>query len=156
MFHYISLIIPVAVLLPNLLFFGMPPRNTPTNVHRKSNPIFTIAESIGRFGVCVLPIFSVIQIDKPNEIFSLMGMIAFLLLYYSGWVRYFIRNRDYPLLFSPLIGIPVPLTIAPILYFLCASVVLHSFLFFLSSLILAAGHIPTSLHTYHQIHHDNK
>lgn len=155
MFHIISLIIPIAVLLPNLFFFGIPPRNLPTNMVDKESPMFKIAEGIGRLGVFVLPIFSSIHHDKQYEVLSLIGMLFFLLLYYVGWIRYFRRDREYKLLFSPMIGIPVPLAISPILYFLSASIVLHSSLLFISSLILAIGHIPISLVTYHQINNDN-
>ncbi|WP_410511512.1 hypothetical protein PaeBR_15685 [Paenibacillus sp. BR2-3] len=155
MFHIISLIIPIAVLLPNLLFFGIPPKNMPAKLEDKESSIFKIAEGLGRLGVFILPIFSSIHIDKPYEVLSLIGMFIFLLLYYVGWIRYFRRDREYKLLFSPMIGIPVPLAVSPVLYFLCASIVLHSSLLFLSSLILAFGHIPMSLNTYRQINKDN-
>ncbi|WP_438350670.1 hypothetical protein ACP8HI_08520 [Paenibacillus sp. FA6] len=155
MFHFISIIIPIAVLLPNLFFFGIPPRNSPANIEVKESLILKIAEGIGRLGVFVLPIFSSIHNDKQYEVLSLLGMFIFLLLYYIGWIRYFRRDREYKLLFSPMIGIPVPLAITPILYFISASIVLHSSLLFLSSLILAIGHIPISLITYHQINNDN-
>lgn len=145
MLHFISLIIPIAVLLPSLFILGRPPRNMPTKIENKEIPIFKIAEGMGRLGVFLLPIFSSIHHDKQVEVLSLIGMFIFLLLYYVGWVRYFKGDREYRLLFSPMIGIPVPLAITPILYFLCSSIVLHSYLLFISSLILAIGHIPNSL-----------
>ncbi|OPA75350.1 hypothetical protein BVG16_22430 [Paenibacillus selenitireducens] len=156
MFHFMSLIIPIAVFLPNLLFFVLPPRNVPIHVLNKSKFIYHAAEGMGRVGVMVLPIFTRMHLDKQHEWISFSGMVVFLLLYYSGWLRYFKRNRDYQLLFAPMFGIPVPLAISPILYFLCAAVILHSSILFLSSLILAVGHIPISLKTYHQIHHVDK
>lgn len=145
MLHFISLIIPIAVLLPNLFLMGRPPRNKPIEIKNKEIPIFKIAEGMGRLGVFVLPIFSYIHHDKPYEMISMIGMFIFLLLYVVGWVRYFKGDEEYRLLFSPMIGIPVPLAITPILYFLCSSIVLHSYLLFISSLILAIGHIPNSL-----------
>lgn len=149
MLHFISLIIPIAILLPNLLFLGRPPRNVPAKKENKEILIFKIAEGIGRLGVFVLPIFSSIHHDKPHEMISLIGMFIFLILYYVGWIRYFRGDGEYRLLFSPMIGIPVPLAITPILYFLCASIVLHSSLLFLSSLIFAIGHISNSLILYY-------
>lgn len=145
MLHFISLIIPIAVLLPNLFLMGRPPRNMPIEIENKEIPILKVAEGMGRLGVFVLPIFSSIHQDKQLEVLSLIGMLIFLLLYYVGWVRYFKGDEEYRLLFSPMIGIPVPLAITPILYFLCSSIVLHSYLLFISSLILAIGHIPNSL-----------
>lgn len=151
MFHYVSLIVPVAVFLPTLLFFVFPPRNILAPSQMKSNPIYSLAEWIGRLGVCVLPIFLSIHIDKPHEVLALIGMIVCLLFYYSGWIRFFVRNREFAFLFSPMYGVPIPLAISPILYFLCASVILHSFIYLLSGLILAVGHIPASLNIYRQL-----
>lgn len=155
MLHITSLIIPIAVLLPNLFFFGIPLRNSPANIEVKESLILKIAEGIGRLGVFVIPIFSSIHHDKQYEVLSILGMFTFLLLYYIGWIRYFRRDREYKLLFSPMIGIPVPLAVTPILYFLSASIVLHSSLLFISSLILAIGHIPINLITYHQNEEDD-
>lgn len=151
MFDFISLIIPIAVFLPNLFYFGMPPINMPANTDNKENPIYKAAEAIGRFGVFILPIMSSIHHDNPYEILSLIGMVMFLLIYYVGWIRFVRGNREYKLLYSPMFGIPVPLAISPVLYFLSASILLHSPLLFLSSVILAIGHIPLSLKIYHQL-----
>jgi len=149
------MIIPIAVLLPNLFFFVLPPSNLPGNMGDNESLLFKMSEGIGRLGVFILPILSSIHHKEYHEVLSLIGMSIFLLLYYIGWVRYFRQGRDYKLLFSPMIGIPVPLAISPILYFICASVVLHSPLLFLSSLLFAIGHIPVSLKTYQQINNNN-
>lgn len=156
MFHFISIIIPTAVLLPNLFFFVLPPNNLPGNMEDKESLLFKMSEGIGRLGVFILPILSSIHHEEYYEVLSVIGMSIFLLLYYSGWIRYFRRGRDYKLLFLPMIGIPVPLAIIPILYFICASVVLHSPLLFLSSLLFAIGHIPISLKTYQRINNNKK
>ncbi|NWL88403.1 hypothetical protein DMN77_12475 [Paenibacillus sp. 79R4] len=151
MFHFISIIIPMAILLPNLFFFVIPPRNLPDNMEDKESLLFKMAEGIGRLGVFISPILSPIQHEEYYEVLSLIGMFIFLVLYYIGWIRYFRLGRDYKQLFSPMIGIPVPLAISPVLYFICASVVLHSPLLLLSSLLLAIGHIPISLKTYQRV-----
>lgn len=151
MIHTGSLLIPIAVLLPNLLFFGKPPRNVPKDTNASENGVLMAAEGIGRMGTLVLPVFSTIHIDKTFEVLSLMGMFIFLLFYYLGWIRYFREKREYHLLFKPMFGLPVPLAVSPILYFLSASVVLQSNLLFLSSLILAIGHIPLSLISYRSL-----
>lgn len=145
MFHYINLIIPFAVLMPNLIYIGFPPRNLPDVKKNHTILILKSAEGIGRFGVIVLPIFSSIHKEEQYEFLSLVGMTVFLLLYYFGWMRYFRGKREYKLLYSPMFGIPVPLAVFPTLYFMSASFVLHSPLLFLSNLILAIGHIPISL-----------
>ncbi|OBZ18516.1 hypothetical protein A8L34_02750 [Bacillus sp. FJAT-27264] len=146
MFHPWSLVIPLLILLPNLLFFKLEPRNMPSE--KNTNLFFTIAEGIGRFGVILVSLFFIIHLQETYEIIALIGMILSLLLYYFGWGRYFRNDREYKLLYSPMLGIPVPLAISPIIYFLCASVVLHSVYMLIFSVIMAVGHIPSSLREY--------
>ncbi len=148
MFHPMSLIIPFLILLPNLMFFRFQPRNGPNQGEEKGNPILSAAEGVGRIGVFIIPIFSSIHIENSYEVISLIGMFLSLSLYYLGWIRYFRRGREFSLLFAPMIGIPVPLAINPVLYFLFASVVLHSAYLLICGVILAIGHIPGSLNSY--------
>lgn len=150
MLHLFNLIIPFLVLLPSFLMIGLPPNNKPENIKETGNRIYIITEGIGRIGVLVTPVFSAIRNESLYEVLALIGMVIFLLLYYIGWLRYFRSNRDFKLLFIPLYGIPVPLAIMPVLYFLSASIILHSYLLFLSSMVLAVGHIPNSLYIYRQ------
>lgn len=148
MFHPVSLLIPLLILLPNLIFFRLEPQNMPSENNKTS--IFTVAEGIGRFGVILVPVFFSIHIQTTFETISLIVMLLSLTAYYFGWVRYFGNNREYKLLFSPLLGVPVPLAISPSLYFLFAAVIMHSFYFFIFSVIFAAGHIPNSLIDYNR------
>lgn len=150
MFHYWSMVIPIVIFLPNFMFFAYPPRNMPAETGIQENWIYQMTEGIGRIGVLAAPIFSPIHIGNRTEIMATIGMIIFLALYYVGWVRYFIGNREFKLLFTPMMGIPVPLALSPILYFLCASIVLHSIFLLICSVILAIGHIPLSVKTYHK------
>jgi hypothetical protein len=147
-----SWIIPLAIFLPNLLFFVLPPRNMPANNQNNESLLLKAAEGLGRLGVLVVPVFSPIYFSSGWDISACIAMILFLLFYYAGWVRYFVGNRDYGLLFLPMLRIPVPLAISPILYFLCGAVVLHSPFLLVSSIILAIGHIPISIVTARQIH----
>ncbi|MDT3429147.1 hypothetical protein J2Z22_004747 [Paenibacillus forsythiae] len=149
MFHPLSLVIPFLILLPNLMFIGLQPRNKP-NEEDKGNPIFSVAEAVGRVGVFLIPLFSSIHIDHFYEVISLIGMIVSLSLYYLGWIRYVRGDREYSLLFAPMFGIPVPLAISPVLYFLFAAVVLHSPYLFACGVIFAIGHILSSLSAYNK------
>ncbi|MGG6310400.1 hypothetical protein [Paenibacillus macerans] len=148
MVYAVSLIIPAAVLLPNLIFWRWPPQHMPSPQELQENIFLKAAEGIGRVGVMVLPLFSPVHMGNLRDILSLTGMVVFLLLYYAGWIRYLRRDREYRWLFAPMRGMPVPLAIAPVLYFAAGSAVLHSVPMLFSSLILAAGHIPASLHIY--------
>lgn len=151
MFYPVSLLIPLIVLLPNLFFFRTKPNNIPSEAQGKENPVLASFEGIGRIGVFVLPLFSSIHLSSPFEIGALIGMIISITLYYLGWARYFRQNREFRLLLSPMSGIPVPLAVSPIIYFLLAAVVLHSPYMLVCTAILAAGHIPISLGGYYRI-----
>ncbi|KWX75966.1 hypothetical protein AMQ84_16610 [Paenibacillus riograndensis] len=146
MFHPVSLIVPLLILLPNLLFFQLEPQNMPDKTTR--NSFFTGAEFIGRMGVIIVPLFCSLHMQNGLEVLALIVMLLSLGIYYYGWGRYFRNGRPYRLLFTPLMGIPVPLALSPVLYFLSASVILHSGYLLIFSLILGAGHIPASLSDY--------
>lgn len=148
MFHPLNLIIPLMILLPNFVFFKLGPQNMP-NEHKK-NTILTAAENIGRFGVFIVPLFSPLHIRTSFEISSLILLLLSLLLYYAGWARYFRDDREYRLLFAPMLGVPVPLAISPVVYFLSSSAVMHSPYLLILSAIFAFGHIPNSLSEYHR------
>lgn len=146
LFHPVSLLVPLLILLPNLLFFQFEPQNMPDRTTR--NRLFTGAEFIGRMGVIIVPLFYSLHMQNGLEVLALIVMLLSLGIYYYGWGRYFRNGRPYRLLFTPLMGIPVPLALSPVLYFLSASVILHSGYLLIFSLILGAGHIPASLSDY--------
>ena len=136
------------VLLPNLIFFRTKPNNPPGQSEQKENTILSAVEGIGRIGVFILPVFFAIHIEETYEVIALLGMIISLAFYYAGWIRYFKNNREYSLLFSPMAGIPVPLAVSPIVFFLFAAIILRSPYLFVAAAILAIGHIPVSLKQY--------
>jgi len=146
--HPASLIIPLLVLLPNLFFFAGKPADKTGEAKRREPPLLVALEGIGRSGVFLLPGFFAIHTGRLYEFAALIGMLVSLALYYYGWVRYFRHGRENSLLFSPILGIPIPMAVSPILYFLLAAVVLRAPPLFLSALILVAGHIPISLQQY--------
>lgn len=150
MFHPFSIIIPVLVLAPNFVFFLKRPVNIPAK-QLKEPLVFMVLERLGQLGCFLSPVFYPIKLSGISEIFGICGMGLMLLIYYIGWVRFFTRNREYRWLFYPLFSIPVPLALSPVMYFFLSSVILHSLPMLISSLILAAGHIPISLKNYKYI-----
>ncbi|WP_379151000.1 hypothetical protein [Paenibacillus sp. sgz5001063] len=106
------------------------------------------AEFVGRIGVIAVPLFYSLHLQNGYEILALIVMLFSLGMYYLGWGRYFRNGRPYSLLFTPLMGVPVPLALSPVFYFLCASVILHSGYLLIFSIILGAGHIPASFIEY--------
>ena len=71
-------------------------------------------------------------------------MIVFLFVYYVAWLRFFLKGRQYMLLYSPLMGLPLPMVVSPIAYFLAASVFLSSWFLGVFAVVLAIGHIYIS------------
>lgn len=147
MFHPLSLIIPALVLAPNLIYAVKSPLNVPSN--RPAEPVvLVILERLGLAGCLITPVFYPIYSTGTFEIFAVAGIGLMLAIYYYCWLRYFRHDRNYTYLFSPLSVIPVPLAISPVAYFMLSSIILHSLPLFLSSLVLASGHIPVSLISY--------
>ena len=70
---------------------------------------------------------------------------ALLGFYYAGWVRFFVRRRQHALLFVPMLGMPIPMAVSPVLYFLLSSVVLGSVWQALAAVVLGVGHITVSM-----------
>jgi hypothetical protein len=63
----------------------------------------------------------------------------------------FAPGRDYLLLYKPVIGLPVPLAIRPVIYFLFSSLVLGSFYQAIGATVLAVGHISISILEFRRI-----
>jgi len=110
-----------------------------------------IIEWIGRVGIIITPLFSPFYAGSVAGELGVIAMIVFLLLYYASWGRYFLNGRIYEYLYLPLLGIPVPLAISAVVYFLYASFLINSIWLFLATLIFAAGHIPISAIAYKAI-----
>jgi len=150
MFHPLSLIVTLLVLIPNIIFSIRPPANKPSNLPKEPLPL-TIIENIGRYGVFIIPLFYGMDISGIWEIIAVSLMGLMLLLYYVCWIRYFRRGRDFKWMFLPFLKIPIPMALSPVLYFMLSSVILHSLPMFIFSLLLAMGHIPISWQQYKHI-----
>jgi hypothetical protein len=151
--YWRSLIIPIVVLAPNLLWFLFPPINIPAAEEIKEPIALTILENIGRVGVIILPLFYPIVVDNALGQYCLIAMIALLLIYYAGWLRFFLKGRNYANGFLPLrwIPIPIPMAVCPVIYFILSAVLLKSVTMFIAALVLAIGHILISYREYQRI-----
>ena len=110
--------------------------------------MLVIPERLGQFGCFLIPLFYGITISSTWEILAAAGMGMALAVYYAGWGRYLRQCNQHRLLFSPLWHIPVPMAVAPVLYFLLSAVILHAWTMALAALVLGAGHIPITLLQY--------
>jgi hypothetical protein len=71
-------------------------------------------------------------------------MILALFYYYLNWGRYALQGRSFQLLYQPCLGIPLPLAVSPVIYFLLASVLFHSWFLLAAAVLLGIGHIYVS------------
>lgn len=100
-----------------------------------------LLEAGGRLGVFVIPFFLALELETLSSRLcaALMGLM--LAIYYVGWGRYFTRGRAFRLLYAPLAGLPIPLAVAPVIYFLAAGLALRSVPLFAAAVLLAIGHL---------------
>jgi hypothetical protein len=139
-------IVTLAILLPNILFLLLPPREAPAE-HREKDSRFgkiEIIERIGQAGVFLIPFFYPLPALRETSVDALAVMVLVLLFYYSGWVRYATKGHRFLLLYAPFLGVPLPMAISPIVYFAAAAVFLGSWPLAAATVLLAAGHIPVS------------
>lgn len=138
-------IVTLAILLPNILYLLMPPREKPQQV--KNSGLLEkleIVERIGQAGSFLIPFLYPLPALRETSVDALAVMVLALLFYYSGWVRYASKGHRYLLLYAPFLGVPLPMAISPVVYFGAAAVFFSSWPLAAAAALLAAGHIPIS------------
>ena len=137
----LSLLITAAVLIPNVLYLRFPPSDAANYGEPRDSLPFKIIERAGQASSFIMPLFFPLSFGRALQIGAWAVMGLALALYYAGWIRYFSRGRHYALLFSPMIGIPVPMAVGPVAYFLLSAMVLGSNWQAVAAVVLAIGHI---------------
>ncbi len=146
-FSVAGLLILAVIFTPNLLFMVFPPRHIPEDP-ASDGVLFTICERIGQAGCILLLLFcgADLKNNPPDSWFALMAVC--ILIYEALWVRYFLRGREFALLFNPLWGIPVPMAVFPVLAFGFAAMWARSLWLGIAAAVLAVGHLANSWNTY--------
>lgn len=140
-------IITLLVLLPNLLAMFFPPSTRLADdpqPNRSRLQIMTVVERIGQAGSFVIPFFYRVTLTSSIQAIALAIMVGALALYYAGWVRYLVQGRAEVLFYRSLLGIPLPMAIMPVIYFLAASALLGSVWLLLAAVLLGVGHITVT------------
>jgi len=145
-----SIIIPLALLIPNGIFLKLKPINIPKDKEEpgKLKQLFEMFERVGQTGIFIIPLLYKIDIKSIENKVILFIMVVLLLIYYGCWARFFLNQRKFALLFKPLWIIPIPMAIVPIMYMLFASKILNSYLLLIVTLVFGIGHIPISYINY--------
>lgn len=143
-------LITLAILLPNILWFTMPPREIPARESGKDSRLrrLEVIERIGQAGVILIPFFYHLPVLREASVDALAVMALALGFYYSGWVRYASKGRRFLLLFAPFLGVPLPMAVSPVIYYLAAAVFLGSWPLAAAAALLAVGHLPVSYYNW--------
>ena len=141
-------IIPLPIALPNIAWAALPSPSAASPASGAPEPeprILVFLERVGRIGIFVLPFFVDVEVTTAVDRFFLGFAVLALGIYYLGWARYFRRGRLPALLFRSFAGIPVPLAIAPVAYFLACSGLVRSLALALVAFTFGVAHITLSL-----------
>jgi hypothetical protein len=132
-------LIPVLLMFPNVLWMLLPKVDVDKQV---SEPLFlTIVENVGRIAVLILPFFYSLDMNKKFSTPIMIGMGLALAVYYISWLRYFAGGRSPELFRAPLLGIPLPLATAPIMFLVLSSYLMSSWLMLGASILFGVAHI---------------
>ncbi|QVK17462.1 hypothetical protein KHQ81_11465 [Mycoplasmatota bacterium] len=138
--YLLNLLFILISLFPNLLILFFPPKDISVQPLSKKEKILELLEKVGQMGIFIIPIFYPVSYN----LYLIIGLICCAVIYYIGWIRFFINDRKYSYLFASLCFIPIPLAISPIVYFLLLSLLTESYLLMIFTLLFSIGHIPIS------------
>ncbi len=145
-FSWIGLIIFALPMLPNLLFILLPPK-AEQEPAKEGGKLLGILENAGRVAYIVLIIFLVskkeITLINPFTV----AMLVFLLLYYFLWFQYFAGGRGRALMGKSFLGIPVPMAVFPVLYFILAALWLRNLPALAAAILFGFAHVVNSYQT---------
>jgi hypothetical protein len=153
---YLGWLITLAVLIPNAFYFffvSRAPSQPAVDVEQKTffDKAIETLEQIGRVAVFLIPCFYRINIKDFTSNIGFPVMLIAIGFYYLAWGRYFSQGVKRILLFSPFWGVPLPLAVSPVVYFLAAACVLHSVYLAAATVIFGVCHIYISHQAYQKL-----
>jgi hypothetical protein len=146
--------VPVAVLFPNVLWAVLPGAAWPASRTTATQPWtrwVEFVECVGRAAVFILPVFYRFKLGTPASVVAVLAMLLALAFYYVGWIRYFTRGREPELLYKRLLGVPLPLAVSPVVYFLAASVALEPSPLAVAAVVFGAAHVAIGSSEYRRL-----
>jgi len=141
-FSGLGLALGLAVFAPNLLLLWFPPRPPMGDVRVPG--IFVVLERAGQALCVTVP---AITVGASVHWWWLIPVAVFVFAYWALWVRFLRAGRPLQALLGPVRGVPVPMALLPVLAFLAGAVWLGNPWLAIAAVVLAAGHIPTSVIT---------
>lgn len=140
-------ILTALLLLPNALYLLLTPSDVPPETDGRrlfKVQVLETIEKLGQIGSFALPLFCAFRFDSAIDVVSFALFCGLMAFYYAGWIRYAAGGRPFRLLFAPMIGVPIPMAVAPVLAIFCASINFHFWPLTVAAVILGVGHIPVS------------
>lgn len=120
-----GIVIFILPMIINIIYAIFPPVNALKETVQV-NKIVELVEQATRILYMLAICFVISKKEIDYSSFWMFAGIAFLVLYYVVWIRYFMGGRDIALLSKSFCMIPMPLAVFPVLYFLCAAIWLHN------------------------------
>lgn len=120
-----------------------PPANADSNT-QPTNKVLELIEQFTRILYFVSLVFIVSEKTFSYKSPWLILTVIFLVLYYIVWIRYFAGGKDIALLGKPFCGVPMPLAVFPVLYYIFAALWLHNYIAFWSMIIFGIAHTAIS------------
>ena len=141
-FSWIGLVVFALPMLINLVYAAFPPADEP----QPPAPVMRWVEIVEQASRIAYLLAGTFLVSVRSTWFFLA--VAFLLLYYAVWIRYFVFGRDVALLERVFLFVPMPLAVFPVLYFLCAALWLHNVPAAVLMVIFGATHLTVSLQSF--------
>ena len=125
-FNWIGFIIFMLPMLINFVYFALA-----KNVEQPEQGIVSrgieLIEQGTRilYAILICLLVSQQKVDWRSPL--LYAAIAFLVLYYIVWMRYFMGGMDASLMTKSFLFIPIPLAVFPVLYYIFSALWLHNY-----------------------------
>lgn len=146
-FSWIGLVVFALPMLISLVYAAFPPAGEPQPPAPVTRWV-EIVEQASRIAYLLAVTFLVSRTPVSVRSTWFFLAVAFLLLYYAVWIRYFVFGRDVALLERMFLFVPMPLAVFPVLYFLCAALWLHNVPAAVLMVIFGATHLTVSLQSF--------
>lgn len=147
-FSWIAVVIFLLPMIINVIYVIFPPSINDKNTEA-TNTVIEFIEQATR--ILYLLSLVVIVSEKTLDYRSMWLLLAvvFLVLYYVVWIRYFVGGRDIALLGKSFLGIPMPLAIFPVLYFIFAALWMHNYVAVGFMIVFGIAHNIISYISFH-------
>lgn len=146
-FSWVGLVVFALPMLINIAYVLFPPAGEAASSKNVSHWV-EIIETVSRIAYLILLTFLVNQNTlKPRSAWLVIA-VAFLVLYYLVWIRYFIGGRNVALLGRSFLFVPIPLAIFPVAYYLCAAIWMGNIPAAVAMVVFGAAHITVSVQSF--------